>query len=345
MIAMSGGVDSTVAAYLTSRLGFDCFGATMKLLSNVDIGPDARDAAYKLSIPHHVFDLSYEFESIVVRRFVEDYERGNTPNPCIDCNRCVKFGTLLSRAMELGCDFLVTGHYAGIEWNDETGRFSLKKALDREKDQSYFLYSMTQEQLARVLFPLGGMRKKEVRDVAMTQGFTNAQKRDSQDICFVTGAYGNYANFIERHTGKRQAPGDFIDLEGKPLGRHKGLIHYTIGQRKGLGIAFSHPMYVCAKNAHNNSITLGSEEMLFSTTVAADSFNWIRPRQTAPVRVTARTRYRQAEQWATVVSIEDDFVRIEFDEPQRAVAPGQALVLYDGDEVIGGGTIIQQENV
>ena len=342
MIAMSGGVDSSVAACLAKELGLDCIGATMKLFSNYD-ADDAHGVACRLSIPHYVFDLTDKFESIVIHRFVEGYERGYTPNPCIDCNRYVKFGILLSRAMELGCDFLVTGHYARIEWDDERCRFSLKKALDDAKDQSYFLCSMTQEQLAHTLFPLGGMKKKEVKDVASEQGFLNSQKRESQDICFVT--CGSYADFIEQHTknvknlGKNHEPGDFVDFDGKPLGRHKGLIRYTVGQRKGLGIASSHPLYVCAKNARDNTVTLGGEEMLFSTTVTAGAFNWIRPRPVCPIRVTAKTRYRQAEQWATVVSAGVDHARIEFDEPQRAVAPGQALVLYDGEDVVGGGTI------
>ena len=339
MIAMSGGVDSSVAAHLMKERGFDCVGATMKLFSKDNTG-DARNVAHKLDIPYHVFDFSDEFESMVIRRFIEAYEQGDTPNPCVACNRHIKFGILLSKAMEMGCDFLVTGHYARIEWNGERGRFSLKKALDDAKDQSYFLCSMTQERLARTLFPLGEMRKKDVRGLASAQGFLNAQKRESQDICFITGE--SYAAFIERraeYAGRSHEPGNFINFENKPLGRHRGLIRYTIGQRKGLGIASPHPLYVCAKNALDNTITLGNEAMLYSSTVTAGEFNWIHPRPVQPVRVKARTRYRQMEQWATVVSAEGDSVRIEFDEPQRAAAPGQALVLYDGDEVVGGGTI------
>ena len=354
MIAMSGGVDSSVAAYLTKQLGFDCIGATMKLFSNEDITvgksapccslkdtDDANGVAYRLGIPHHVFNFAYDFESMVIRRFIEAYERGYTPNPCVDCNRYVKFGALLSKAMELSCDFLVTGHYARIEWDGERSRFSLKKALDDEKDQSYFLYSMTQDQLAHALFPLGEMRKKEVKDVALTQGFLNAQKRESQDICFI--ADGRYADFIEQYTKKTYEPGDFINSDGKPLGKHKGIIRYTVGQRKGLRISSPHPLYVCAKNARHNTIALGDEKMLYSTTTAADSFNWIRPKPAVATRIIAKTRYRQTGQWATVVAVGDAFVRIEFDEPQRAVAYGQALVLYDGDFVIGGGTIINED--
>jgi tRNA-specific 2-thiouridylase len=276
---------------------------------------------------------------MVINRFIEAYESGDTPNPCVACNRRVKFGALLSKAMELGCDFLVTGHYARVEWDGGRERFSLKKALDDAKDQSYFLCSMTQEQLSRVLFPLGGMKKTDVKAVAAEQGFLNAQKRESQDICFITGE--NYADFIERHTGKNYPPGNFINFKGEPLGRHNGLIRYTIGQRKGLGIAYSHPLYVCAKNVRDNTVTLGGEKMLYTAAVSAGSFNWIRSKPACPVRVKAKTRYRQAEQWGSVVSAGDDFTRFESDEPQRAVAPGQALVLYDGDDVIGGGTILR----
>ena len=346
---MSGGVDSSVTAYLMKELGFDCVGATMKLFPNGDPSGDARCVADRLAIPHHILDFTNEFDTAVIQKFVEAYEAGDTPNPCAECNRHIKFGKLFSKAVSLGCDVMATGHYARIEWDGERACFSLKKALDNTKDQSYFLYSITQEQLAQVMFPLGGMKKKDVRDMAAEQGFLNAQKRESQDICFIPD--GNYADFIERYiknvrdaknaknTKMTQTHGDFIDLEGKPLGKHKGLIRYTIGQRKGLGVAHSHPLYVCAKNLRNNTVTLGGEEALYSTTVEAGSFNWIRFKPAGQIRVMAKTRYRQAEQWATVVSAEDDSVRVEFDEPQRAVATGQALVLYDGDSVVGGGTI------
>lgn len=346
MIAMSGGVDSSVAAYLMKEQGFDCVGVTMKLFSNTDIGigrddvccslkdtDDARDVAYRLGIPHYVFNFSADFIGQVIQRFVEAYENGRTPNPCIDCNRYIKFGRLFSRAMELE-SFIVTGHYARIE-QAGPGRFLLKKGLDNAKDQSYFLYSMTQEQLAHTLFPLGGLRKQEVREIALAQHFINAKKHESQDVCFVTE--GNYADFIERHRGKCYPAGDFIDAAGHVLGRHKGLIRYTVGQRKGLGLSFPRPLYVCEKNLRDNTVTLGDEGLLYAKVLFAEDLNWIVP-PPAVLRVMAKTRYRQPEQEATV-RVEGDKIRVEFDEPQRALATGQAVVLYDGDVVIGGGTI------
>jgi tRNA-specific 2-thiouridylase len=330
--------------------GFDCVGVTMKLFSNPDIGmdrddvccslkdtDDARDVAYRLGISHYVFNFSADFIEQVIERFVEAYENGHTPNPCIDCNRYIKFDKLFSRAMDLEYTFLVTGHYARTE--QEAGRFLLKKGLDDGKDQSYFLYSMTQEQLAHTLFPLGGLRKKEVREIASAQGFVNAKKHESQDVCFVTE--GNYGDFIERHRGKPCPPGNFIDAEGSVLGRHKGLIRYTVGQRKGLGLSFPHPMYVCGKNLRDNTVTLGDEELLYSKVLFAEDLNWIVP--PSPVlRVKAKTRYRQPEQEATVW-VQGGRMRVEFDAPQRAIAAGQAVVLYDGDAVVGGGTIVGVE--
>jgi tRNA-specific 2-thiouridylase len=363
MIAMSGGVDSSVAAYLMKAGGYDCTGVTMKLFSNEAIGvedsaccslkdtDDARGVAWRLEIPHYVFNFSEDFERRVIRRFVEAYKRGDTPNPCIDCNRYIKFERLFARARLLEYDFIVTGHYARIERNEEKGCFVLKKALDDAKDQSYFLYALTQDQMARTLFPLGGLRKAEVREIAREQGFLNAQKRESQDICFIPE--GGYADFIERYTGEKDAPGDFVDIDidtdvdgrsGRVLGRHKGHIRYTIGQRKGLGMSFPRPMYVCGKNPEDNTVALGGEEALYSKGLIAADFNWVvRPPDARPIRVAAKTRYRQTERPATAERLEDGAgsVKVEFDEPQRAVATGQAVVLYDGDELAGGGTIVR----
>jgi tRNA-specific 2-thiouridylase len=354
MIAMSGGVDSSVAACLMKERGFDCVGVTMKLFSNEDVGierddaccslkdaDDARDVAYRLEIPHYVFNFSENFKREVIRRFVEAYENGDTPNPCIDCNRYIKFDRLLSRARELEYDFVVTGHYARIE-RDAGGRYLLKKALDGAKDQSYFLYSLTQEQLAHTSFPLGSLRKKEVREIADAHGFRNAQKRESQDICFVKD--GDYVHFIEEYTGKSYEPGNFVDVSGNVLGRHRGLIRCTIGQRRGLGIASTRRLYVCDRNTADNTVTLGGEEMLYSKVLFAAGLTWTAG--TAPsgaFRVRAKTGYRRPERWATVERIGDDGIRVGFDEPQRATAAGQAVVLYDGDIVIGGGTITARD--
>lgn len=351
LIAMSGGVDSSVAAYLMKEAGYDCTGVTMKLFQNEDVGisrdhsccslddvEDARNVAFHLGIPFHVFNFSERFEKCVIRRFVDAYENGMTPNPCIDCNRFLKFDKLYSRAKELGCDTIVTGHYAQIEQDPQTGRFLLKKSVDDSKDQSYVLYTLTQDQLAHTQFPLGGMEKTETRKIAEEQGFINARKHDSQDICFVQD--GSYADFIESYTGRVFPEGDFVDQEGNTMGRHKGIIRYTIGQRKGLGLAVPEPVYVCRLDMDNNKVILGKNEDLFSRTLTANDINLISVSEiTEPMRVKAKVRYRQKEQWATVTQTGEDSLRVDFDEPQRAITKGQAVVLYDGDTVVGGGTI------
>lgn len=349
LIAMSGGVDSSVAAFLMKERKYECIGCTMKLYQNDDAGvmgertccslddvEDARSVAYKLGMPYYVFNFSDDFRKKVIDKFVQSYENGVTPNPCIDCNRYMKFDKLFERAAVLGCDYIVTGHYARVE--NENGKFVLKKAVDPAKDQSYVLYSMTQEQLAHTLFPLGAMSKTETRKIAEENGFINAAKPDSQDICFVPD--GDYARVIELHTGKRSVPGDFVDKNGNVLGTHKGIIHYTIGQRRGLGLSFDVPHYVCGICAGNNKVVLGTDKDLYSTRVDADDFNWISgDAPEKPVRCKAKIRYRQPEQWATVTVTGDRSVTVIFDEPQRAVTPGQAIVLYDGDTVLGGGVI------
>ena len=351
IIAMSGGVDSSVAAYLMKEQGYDCIGATMKLFANEDVGiprehsccslddvADARSVAWQLGIPHHVFNFSDRFKKDVIDRFVAAYENGMTPNPCIDCNRYLKFDKLYQRARELDYDYVVTGHYARIEQDPDTGRYLLKKAQDPDKDQSYVLYALTQDQLAHTLFPLNGLPKTEVRRIAEEQGFINACKHDSQDICFVQK--GSYADFIREYTGKTYPEGDFIDKTGRVLGRHRGIIHYTIGQRKGLGLSLPEPLYVCAVNPADNTVVLGREEELYSRRLYASDLNLIsQPTLEEPRRLKARVRYRQQEQWAVAVQTDADRLQIEFDEPQRAVTRGQAVVLYDGDVVVGGGTI------
>lgn len=341
---MSGGVDSSVAAYLLKQAGFDCVGITMKLfdgannrccsLSDVN---DARDVAYRLDIPYYVLNFTSEFEERVIRKFVETYKQGATPNPCIDCNRYLKFERLLLRAFQIEADYVATGHYARVETSGE--RFLLKKALDVRKDQSYVLYTLTQDQLAHTLFPLGALTKEEARELALAQGFVNAKKPDSQDICFVPD--GDYAAFIERYTGVQAAPGNIIDENGAVLGQHRGLIRYTIGQRRGLGLSFGEPRYVAAKSVADNTLVLAREESLYTKTLIADDLNLIAyEKLDRPLRVRVKTRYLQAEQNALIEQIDDNHIRIEFDVPQRAITAGQAAVCYDGDIVICGGVIV-----
>lgn len=350
MIAMSGGVDSSVAACLIKEQGYDCTGITMHLYQNEDAGisrqntccslddvEDARSVAYRLSIPYYVFNFTVDFKKEVIDRFVAAYERGETPNPCIDCNRYIKFEKLHQRAQQLGFDYIVTGHYARIV--QENGRYLLKKGLDASKDQSYVLYSMTQEQLASTLFPLGEFKKSEIRRLAEERGFVNADKPDSQDICFVPD--GDYARIIEMQTGKTYPAGDFVDMEGNVLGQHKGLIRYTIGQRKGLGLSLKEPMYVCRKCMEDNTVILGRNEDLFTKELDGQDMNWIAwDEPPKSFRAKARIRYKQEEQWATIeTDTKQNRIHVIFDEPQRAVTKGQSVVLYDGDTVLGGGTI------
>ena len=355
LIAMSGGVDSSLAAKIMIDKGFECIGCTMKLYHNEDAGlkcsrtccsledvEDARNIAYKLGMPFYVFNFTDVFREKVIRKFTESYAKGITPNPCIDCNRYMKFEKLFERAKILNCDCIVTGHYARIEEKD--GKFILKKAVDETKDQSYVLYSMTQEQLKHTIFPLGGMRKSKVRAIAEENDFVNAEKPDSQDICFVPN--GDYAKVIELHTKTPSAEGNFVDKQGNVIGHHKGIIHYTLGQRKGLGISSTEPLYVCDICPKSNNIVLGSNKDLFKHEADVFDFNWISG--TAPqskFRCKVKIRYRQAEQWATITPTGENTVHIVFDNPQRAITPGQAAVLYDGDTVLGGGTIQRQDKL
>ena len=343
---MSGGVDSSVAAYLLTRDGYDCIGCTMKLCPDdvaheggcctADDAADARSVARRVGIPFHVFNMTDDFRREVIDRFVSRYLAGRTPNPCVDCNRTMKFALLRRRGEELGYDCLATGHYARIEYRD--GRWTLRKARDPSKDQSYVLYHLTQAELAKTLFPLGDLTKSEARALAAENGFLNAAKPDSQDICFVPD--GDYAAVIARYTGKTEPEGDFVLPDGSVIGRHKGISRYTVGQRRGLGVAYSEPLYVKRILVAENKVLLGRDEDLYGTSCDVSDVNWIAGETpSAPVRCAVKIRYRQTEQPATVTPLAGGRAHVEFDCPQRAITPGQSAVFYDGDEVLGGGEI------
>ncbi len=351
MIAMSGGVDSSVAAYLTIKAGYECTGVTMRLFDNEAIGieqestccsladvEDARSVCNELGIPYYVFNFGDTFAKQVIDRFVANYENGRTPNPCIDCNRFLKFERLLKRAQDTNFVFIVTGHYARTSYDPVSGRYLLKRGLDKSKDQSYVLYGMTQEQLKHTLLPLGELTKEEVRNIAREQGFLTAEKDESQDICFVPDH--DYGAFIRRYTGRDVASGDIVNVQGKTLGTHAGIIDFTVGQRKGIGIAASQPLYVVELDPQTDTVVVGSESDLYQNTAIIEDINLISLESIqGELRATAKHRYRSAEKPVIVTQIGTDKLKVVFDEPQKAITKGQALVLYDGDVVIGGGTI------
>ena len=383
LIAMSGGVDSSVSAYLMKQLGYDPIGVTMMLhdqdaasvygthtCCTPDDIEDARVVSSHLGIPFHVVNFMDGFKEKIIDKFINTYLLGHTPNPCIDCNRFMKFGKLFEMAEAEGCEKVVTGHYATVEYNPEEGIYRLKRGVDRTKDQTYVLYFLSQEQLARLVFPLGEYEKTEVRRIAEEQGLIVASKHDSQDICFVPD--GDYAGYIEREAEgqvdealedarelvrKQEEPdkshksetkyGKFLDIDGNILGTHKGYYHYTIGQRRGLGIAAEHPLYVVNIIPKTNQVILGSEDLLFRRNVTATDFNLISlPTRyktmnddVIKMRVTAKVRYRAKDTSGVLTLYSDGRAEMLFDEPVRAVTPGQSLVVYDGDYCLGGGVI------
>ena len=343
MIGMSGGVDSSVAALRLQEQGYDCIGVTMRLYDGAVEGTccslqdveDAKSVCRRLGIPHYTFNFTREFDREVMAYFAEEYEAGRTPNPCIACNMHLKFRTMWRRAEELGCEYIATGHYARITHTPDGLR--LRKAADAAKDQTYVLYFLTEEQLEHTLFPLGDLTKPQVRGIAEAHGFVNAKKHDSQDICFIPD--GDYGAFLEQYTGKRYEPGNFIDRTGNVLGQHRGAVRYTLGQRKGLGIPAETRLYVTSKDMEKNTVTLGGNDELFTTSLTADGLSLRGQIPPEGLMLTAKVRYSQTEQPCRVFREEEDVLRVEFEAPQRAVTPGQALVLYQGDTVFGGGTI------
>lgn len=352
LIAMSGGVDSSVAANLLKNQGYDCVGCTMRLYENDMIGKDlfetccskkdtddARAVSEKIGIPYYIYHYENIFREKVIDSFVNNYEKGLTPNPCIECNRHLKFKYLFEKMKELNCDYLATGHYGIIEYNEESKRYLLKKAKDQKKDQSYVLYTLTQDQLSHILFPLGNYTKDETRQIASDMEFVNAKKHDSQDICFIPD--GDYAKFIENYRKKAFPCGDFVDDNGKVVGQHKGIIYYTIGQRKGLNISSDSPYYVTDIDPVNNIVYLSHGENLFKKELKANNINLISvPKIDGEMRAKAKIRYRHTEADCIVKQTEEDELTVIFDEPQRAITKGQSVVLYDNDIVIGGGIIV-----
>ncbi len=352
VVGMSGGVDSSVAAYLLKQQGYDVIGVTMQIwqdeeqavqeenggccgLSAVD---DARRVAADLEIPYYVMNFKQEFKEHVIDYFIGEYLEGRTPNPCIACNRYVKWESLLERSMAIGADYIATGHYARVVKLDN-GRYTLRRSATLEKDQTYALYNLTQEQLKRTLMPVGEYSKEEVRKIADQIGLQVANKPDSQDICFVPD--GDYASYIEENAQVRIPEGNFVTSDGTILGKHRGITHYTVGQRKGLGLALGYPAFVLEIRPETNEVVIGTKEESMTTVLKADHLNFMSVEDlTRPIRVFTKIRYNHKGAWCTVEKTGADEVTCTFEEPQRAVTPGQAVVFYDGEYVLGGGTIL-----
>jgi len=342
VVGMSGGVDSSVAALLLKQAGYEVIGVTMELWKKeTDISIiDAKKIADKLNIPFHTIDLTKEFKQYVIDKFSKEYIDGKTPNPCIECNKYLKFGLMLQKAKELfGADYIATGHYAKIKYNEETNRYYIQESTTASKDQTYVLYNLTQEQLKHVLMPLGDYTKEQVREIAEKNEFVTANKKDSQEICFVED--NDYAGFIEKNYNYKSKIGEFIDTQGNRYGNHKGIIHYTVGQRRGLGLSLKSPLYVKKLNPKTNEVILCSKEELFSDSLICDNINLITiDKLEQPLNVTVKIRYSAPKVQATLIPINDNSIKVIFHEPQKAITPGQAVVFYDNDIVVGGGTII-----
>lgn len=342
VIGLSGGVDSSVAALLLKNQSYDVIGVTMFLHQKADDTylDDAKNIANKLNIPFHILDLRNEFKQFVIDNFAKEYIDGKTPNPCIECNKHLKFGLMLKKAKELfNADYIATGHYAKIEYNEKTNRYYIKESDSKGKDQTYVLYNLTQEQLKHTLMPLGSYTKDEIREIAKENGFITANKKDSQEICFVED--NDYAGFIEKNYNYKTIQGEFVDTKGNKYGKHKGIIHYTVGQRRGLGLSLKAPLYVKKVDSRTNEVILCPKEELFKESLTCNKVNLITiDKLDAPMSVTAKIRYSAPKVKATLIPIDDDIIKVVFDTPQRAITPGQAVVFYDNEIVIGGGTIM-----
>ena len=337
VVAMSGGVDSSVTAALLKDKGFGVIGITMRIWEHSK-DEDAKRVSDELGIPHYELDLRDVFQDMVIPNFCEEYKKGRTPNPCIRCNQYIKFGALFKKAKELSADFMATGHYARIEFDNERKRYLLKKGVDTQKDQSYFLYVLTQEQLKYTLMPLGALYKERVRNIAKEKNLHVVNSPESQEICFIPD--NNYGEFVKKYIHEETKPGSIINKEGKVIGEHRGIVFYTIGQRKGMGIADKNPLYVIAIDRKNNAIRAGRKEELYTNELIADNMNFINiEKLETPIKVKAKIRYLHQPSQATVIPLNEGKVRVKFDAPQRAVTPGQAVVFYNGEEVVGGGTI------
>ena len=352
VVGMSGGVDSSVCAYLLKEQGYDVIGVTMHIWQDDDrcdikddgaccglsAVNDARRVAEQIGIPYYVMNFKKEFKDNVMDYFVDEYINGRTPNPCIACNRYVKWEALLKRSLDIGADYIATGHYSRVE-KLPNGRYSIKKSITDAKDQTYALYNLTQEQLSHTLMPVGSYTKDQIREIAQKIGLNVASKPDSQDICFVPD--NDYAGYLEKFAGVEPKEGNFVTKDGTVIGRHKGIIHYTIGQRKGLGLSMGHPVFVVAIRPETNEVVIGENEDLFTRRIVVNNFNFMSVDDIdSEVRLVGKIRYSHKGAPCVVKKIDNGLVECMFDEPQRAPTPGQALVLYDGDYVFGGGTIL-----
>ncbi len=355
VVGMSGGVDSSVAAYLLLKAGYDVVGVTMQIWQDEDLEiqsakagccglsavDDARRVSNKLGIPYYVMNFKEEFKDSVIDYFVEEYQKGNTPNPCIACNRYVKWESLLDRSLGIGADYIATGHYAKVIQLDN-GRYTLEKSVTSEKDQTYALYNLTQDQLARTLMPVGEYTKDEIREIAKEIDLRIHNKPDSQEICFIPD--NNYAKFITEYTNEESREGNFVNPDGKVIGKHKGIINYTIGQRRGLNLSMGHPVFVLAIRPETNEVVIGNSDEVYSSKLLANKLNFMSiPDLDGEMEVTGKIRYSHKGSKCKIRKVDQDIIECVFDEPQRAITPGQAVVFYDGDIVVGGGTIMRNE--